>query len=85
MGHNDGWKQLTNLGKQNNQHFIQLPFNKLIQQIQYKAEESKINVIIIDESHMSKCSFLDNESINVMTLTWERESKEEYSEHQIEH
>ncbi|MEM4071534.1 MAG: IS200/IS605 family accessory protein TnpB-related protein [Thermoplasmata archaeon] len=63
IGHNDGWKQLTNLGKQNNQHFIQLPFNKLIQQIQYKAEESKINVIIIDESHTSKCSFLDNESI----------------------
>ncbi|MEM0161222.1 MAG: hypothetical protein QXQ25_05835, partial [Thermoplasmata archaeon] len=50
-----------------------------------KAEELKINVIIIDESHTSKCSFLDNESINVMTLTWERESKEEYSEHQIEH
>ncbi|MCL4325718.1 MAG: IS200/IS605 family accessory protein TnpB-related protein, partial [Candidatus Thermoplasmatota archaeon] len=63
IGHNDGWKQNTNLGKINNQKFVQIPFNKLIQQIEYKAEEQGINVVVQEESHTSKCSFLDNESI----------------------
>jgi len=63
IGHNNGWKQNTNIGKKNNQNFVQLPFNTLINQIRYKAEEIGINVIVQDESHTSKCSFLDNESI----------------------
>ena len=63
IGHNNGWKQSANMGKRNNQNFVQLPFNMLIRQIQYKAEEIGINVIMQDESHTSKCSFLDNESI----------------------
>ena len=63
IGHNDGWKQNANIGKRNNQNFVQLPFNMLIQQIRYKAEEAGIQVIIQEESYTSKCSFLDNESI----------------------
>ncbi|MHB1813114.1 MAG: IS200/IS605 family accessory protein TnpB-related protein, partial [Thermoplasmataceae archaeon] len=63
IGHNDGWKQEVNMGKRNNQNFVQLPFNTLIGQIKYKAEEIGINVIIQDESHTSRCSFLDDESI----------------------
>ena len=31
--------------------------------IRYKAEEKGINVIIQEESHTSRCSFLDDESI----------------------
>ena len=30
VGHNDGWKQEINLGKRNNQNFVQIPFNNLI-------------------------------------------------------
>ncbi|MEM0142478.1 MAG: transposase [Candidatus Parvarchaeum sp.] len=63
IGHNNGWKQSTNMGKKNNQNFVQLPFNTLINQIQYKAEEAGIKVVIQNESYTSKCSFLDNESI----------------------
>jgi putative transposase len=63
IGHNDGWKQEVNMGKRNNRNFIQIPFNTLIELIRYKAEERGINVIIQEESHTSKCSFLDNESI----------------------
>ena len=63
IGHNSGWKQSVNTGKRNNQNFVQLPFNTLIQQIKYKAEENGINVMIHEESHTSKCSFLDNETI----------------------
>ena len=63
IGHNDRWKQDADMGKRNNQNFVQIPFNMLIQQIRYKAEERGINVIIQDESYTSKCSFLDNERI----------------------
>jgi len=63
LGHNDGWKQSANIGKRNNQNFVQLPFNTLIDQIKYKAEEYGIMVIIQEESYTSKTSFLDNESI----------------------
>ncbi len=63
IGHNKEWKQSSNMGRKNNQNFVQIPFNMLIQQIQYKAEEHNITVFIQDESYTSKCSFLDNESI----------------------
>jgi putative transposase len=55
--------QNADIGKRNNQNFVQLPFNKLIGQIKYKAEELGINAIIQNESHTSKCSILDKESI----------------------
>lgn len=63
IGHNDNWKQRVNIGRRNNQAFVTIPFYKLIHMLQYKAEEEGIEVIIQNESHTSKCSFLDNESV----------------------
>jgi len=63
IGHNELWKQNINIGKINNQKFTQIPFNKLIKLIKYKGEENGIDVILQDESYTSKCSFLDNETI----------------------
>ena len=63
VGHNKGWKQNVDMGRKNNQDFVQIPFNMLINQIYYKGNENGINVIIQEESYTSKCSFLDNESI----------------------
>lgn len=63
IGHNNGWKQSINIGKKNNQNFVQIPFNMLMEKIQYKAELIGINVICDNESYTSKCSFLDNEEI----------------------
>ena len=42
---------------------MQIPFWTLIQQIKYKAEERGIEVILVEEDHTSKCSFLDGEPI----------------------
>ena len=61
IGHNKEWKQNSILSKKVNQHFVQIPFNTLIQQIQYKAEEFGIKVILVEESYTSGTSFLDNE------------------------
>lgn len=64
VGKNKDWKQNINLGKRNNQNFVSIPFNQLIQMIQYKAEEVGIQVILTEESYTSGCSFLDNEPLN---------------------
>jgi putative transposase len=50
-------------GKKNNQNFVIIPFYRLIEQIQYKAKLVGIKVVEENESHTSKCSFLDKESI----------------------
>ncbi len=63
IGHNDNWKHEVSIGRRNNQTFVQMPFAKLIQQIGYKAEEKGIEVKEQEESHTSKCSFLDNEPV----------------------
>ena len=63
IGHNNGWKQSVDIGKKNNQNFVQIPFNMLINQLYYKGKEFGINVVKQEESYTSKCSFLDNESI----------------------
>lgn len=63
IGYNKEWKQETNIGKVNNQKFIQIPYLKLINQLQYKCRLEGINVIIQEESYTSKSSFIDNDFI----------------------
>ena len=62
IGQNKEWKQESKLSKQSNQHFIQLPFARLIQMIDYKAKEQGIAVILTEESYTSGTSFLDGEA-----------------------
>jgi len=61
IGKNQSWKQEINLGTKNNQNFVQIPFNKLISKIRYKASLKGIKVIETEESYTSKCSFFDDE------------------------
>jgi putative transposase len=63
IGKNDGWKQQISIGRRNNQNFVQVPHPRFIQMLQYKAELVGIEVRTINESHTSKCSFLDAEPI----------------------
>jgi putative transposase len=65
IGKNDGWKNRINIGKKSNQNFVQIPFTKLIKQIQYKAEEVGIEVQLTEESYTSKASFLDKDFLPV--------------------
>lgn len=61
IGKNKEWKQEVNMGKKNNQNFVQIPFVRFIEMIQYKAEEQGIAVILTEESYTSGTSFIDNE------------------------
>ena len=63
IGKNENWKQEVNMGKKGNQKFVQLPLAKLIEMVQYKAQEIGIKVVLQEESYTSKCSFLDLEPI----------------------
>lgn len=63
IGKNKNWKQECNIGKRNNQNFIQIPFETLISQISYKAELEGISVKIINEAYTSKCDALSFEEI----------------------
>ena len=61
IGKNSEWKQNSKLSKRVNQHFVQIPFARFIEVIQYKAEERGIAVILTEESYTSGTSFIDNE------------------------
>ena len=63
IGKNDRWKQEINLGKKNNQNFVQVPHSLLIELITYKANAEGIEVIVTEESYTSKASFLDEDNI----------------------
>jgi putative transposase len=69
VGYNREWKQNINLGRRNNQRFVQVPFARLVHMVCYKAKLLGVDVIVTGESYTSKCSFLDRESV---------ESHEEY-------
>ena len=62
IGKNDGWKQKSKLSKKVNQHFIGIPFEMLINQLIYKAEEIGIVVELTEESYTSKIDHLVGES-----------------------
>jgi len=63
IGYNEEWKQNINLGRANNQAFVNIPFITFINQLDYKCKLEGINVILTEESYTSKCSFLDGETI----------------------
>ena len=63
IGYNEEWKQNINIGKRNNQSFVNIPFYTFIKQLEYKCKLEGINIILTEESYTSKCSFLDNESV----------------------
>ena len=63
IGNNKDWKQNINIGKKNNQNFVSIPFEKLITQIEYKAEEVGIEVLTTEESYTSKIDHLAKEEL----------------------
>lgn len=61
IGNNKGWKNKSKMSNKVNQKFVGIPHSRLIQMIQYKAENVGINVILTEESYTSGTSFLEGE------------------------
>ena len=65
MGVNKYWKQEADLGKRNNQNFVQLPFDRLRNIIRYLCAWKGICCLDQEESYTSKASFPDRDFIPV--------------------
>jgi putative transposase len=65
IGKNLLWKQEVELGRVNNQHFVQIPHARFIDMLTYKAELAGITVKMQEESYTSKASFLDLDPLPV--------------------
>ncbi len=63
IGKNKLWKTESKMSKKNNQNFVSIPHARLINMIEYKCFLIGITVKVTEESHTSKCSFIDFESI----------------------
>jgi len=63
FGHNKGQKTEINIGKRNNQNFVNIPYNKLINYLEYKCEDVGIEFELQEESYTSKASFISNDDI----------------------
>ncbi len=63
IGKNEGWKQHIELGARTNQNFVSIPHARFIEMLTYKAQLAGLQVILVEESYTSKCSFLDLEPI----------------------
>jgi putative transposase len=61
FGWNEGQKDSANMGKKNNQKFIQIPTAKLKGRIAQLCEQYGIDFVETEESYTSKTSFLDND------------------------
>jgi len=71
IGYNPDWKRTINIGKVNNQNFVQIPHGTLRLKIQSLCERYGIDYIEQEESYTSKASFLDGDEIP----TWTGEQK----------
>lgn len=74
VGYNAGWKRHSDMGKKNNQQFVQIPFNRLISAIENKCLKDGICFVKQEESYTSKASFLDKDEIPV----WSKVDKKTY-------
>ena len=61
IGNNIGWKNEINIGRRNNQNFVNIPHTKLFNQILYKGLLNGIEVIFTEESYTSRASFFDKD------------------------
>ena len=65
IGNNVGWKNEINIGRRNNQNFVNIPYTKLFNQLLYKGLLNGIEVIFTEESYTSKASFFDKDELPV--------------------
>ena len=65
VGYNETFQQNTNIGRQNNQNFVNIPYGKLRSKLEYLCELNGIAFVKQEESYTSKASFWDKDVIPV--------------------
>lgn len=64
-GYNETFQRNSNMGKENNQNFVNIPYGKLRSKLEYLCELNNIQFVKQEESYTSKASFWDNDEIPV--------------------
>ena len=64
-GYNETFQRGSNIGKQNNQNFVNIPFGKLRDKLEYLCALNGIIFVKQEESYTSKASFWDKDVIPV--------------------
>jgi putative transposase len=65
IGWNDGIKDGANMGKQNNQQFVQMPLAKIKTRLEQLSLVYGFNLVQTEEANTSAASFLDGDSLPV--------------------
>lgn len=65
VGYNETFQRNSNIGKQNNQSFVNIPYGKLRDKLEYLCELNGIIFVKQEESYTSKASFWDKDDIPV--------------------
>lgn len=63
IGWNEGFKEFANMGRVNNQKFVQMPLGKLKDRLKQLCDLHGIRFIETEEAYTSKSSFLDGDSL----------------------
>lgn len=65
VGYNETFQRGSNLGKANNQNFVNIPYGKLREKLEYLCELNGMVFVKQEESYTSKASFWDKDNIPV--------------------
>ena len=79
IGKNKDWKQDINIGKVNNQKFVSIPFQSLIDKLVYKAQAYGIKVDENEESYTSKADALACNVLPKKTKASQKKQKHTFS------
>ena len=74
VGYNETFQKDSNIGKRNNQTFVNIPYGKLRDKLEYLCELNGIILVMQEESYTSKASFWDKDVIPV----YKSDDTEEY-------
>ena len=65
VGYNETFQRNSNIGKINNQNFVNIPYGKLREKLEYLCKLNSITYVKQEESYTSKASFWDKDKIPV--------------------
>lgn len=65
VGYNETFLRSSNIGKSNNQNFVNIPYGQLREKLEYLCELNNISYVKQEESYTSKSSFWDKDEIPV--------------------
>ena len=74
LGYNEDFQRNSNIGNINNQNFVNIPYGKLRDKLEYLCNMYGIEYILQEESYTSKASFFDEDEIPI----YDKENPQKY-------